>query len=72
MMDCVNPAQYKELLCVINFVLGTEVHKSKFLLIMKEIWILEGLSDADFTLDKEKHICVICFIIYFMGILVAW
>ena len=66
MMDCVNPAQYKELLCVINFVLGTEVHKSKFLLIMKEIWILEGLSDADFKND------VFFFIIYFMGILVAW
>ena len=36
----VNPAHYKELLCIIKLVLGTEMHGLKFLLITKEIWML--------------------------------
>ena len=71
-MDGANPAQHKELLHVTKFVLGTEMHGLKFLLITKEIWIFEGLSDAYFASDKDKHICVTGFTIYFMGILVSW
>ena len=40
-------------------------------LITKEIWMLEGLSDADLALDKEKDVSQTGFIVYFMGIRVA-
>ena len=37
----------------------------------EKIWKLEGISEANFTSDKEMHISVTVYVIYFMGIPIA-
>ena len=65
-------AQYKEMLHVLKFMLETKTYELKFLLLNDKIWKLEGISDANFASDKEMCISVTGYIIYFMGIPIAW
>ena len=37
-----------------------------------KIWKLEGISDANLASDKETHISVTGYVIYFMGIPISW
>ena len=71
-MDGVNVAQYKEMLHVLKFMLETKTHGLKFLPLNDKIWKLEGISDVNFALDKETHISVTGYVIYFMGIPITW
>ena len=64
-------AQYKEMLHVLKFVLELKTYGLKFLLLNDKIWKLEGISDANFASDKETHISVTGYVIYFMGIPIA-
>ena len=64
-------AQYKEVSCVLKFMLETKTYGLKFPPLNDKIWKLEGISDANFVSDKEMHISVTGYIIYFMGTTIA-
>ena len=65
-------AQYKEMLHVLKFMLETKTYGLKFVLLNDKIWKLEGISDVDFASDKEMHISVTGYVIYFMVVPIAW
>ena len=65
-------AQYKEMLHVLKFMLETETYGLKFLPLNDKIWKLEGISDVNSASDKEIHISVTGYVIYFMGITIVW
>ena len=65
-------AQYKDMLHVLKFVLETKPCGLKFLPLKEKIWKVEGISDANFTSDRESCIIVTGYHIYFMGIPIAW
>ena len=65
-------AQYKEMLHVLKFMLETKPYGLTFLLLNDKIWKLEGISDLNFASNKETHISVTGYVVYYMGIHIAW
>ena len=74
MMDGANEAQWKELLRIIAFVLKTQSLGLKMIPEIRkgDLWFLQGFCDSDFASDKEKRISVTGYVIYFMGVPIAW
>ena len=64
-------AQYKEMLHMLKFVSEMRTYRLNFLLLNSEIWKLVGISDVNFASDKELHISITGYVIYFMGIPIA-
>ena len=64
-------AKYKKKLHVLKFVLETKTSGLTFLPLNEKIWELEGISDANFTTEKETHISVMGYFISVLGIALA-
>ena len=62
-------AQYKKMFHVLKSVLETKTYGLKFLMLNDMIWKLEGISDVNFTSDKETHISVVGYVMYSMAYL---
>lgn len=63
----------KELLRIIKFVLDTRQLGLKFCPSKKDgAWQLKALCDSDFAGDKETRISVGGYVVYFLGVPVAW
>ena len=71
-MDCASYAHLKEMYRVVKFVLDTKDFGLKFLPNLDDVWFLEALCDSDFAGDKEKRISVTGYVVYFMGVPIAW
>ena len=71
-MDGASHAHMKEMKRIIKNVLDTKEHGLKFKPTMNEEWNLRGFCDSDFATDKEKRLSVTGYVIYFMGVPVAW
>ena len=61
-------AQCKEMLHMLKCMLKMRTYGLKFLPLNGEIWKLEGISDVNLASDKETHISVTGYVIYFMAI----
>ncbi|KAL7577258.1 hypothetical protein ACA910_003579 [Epithemia clementina (nom. ined.)] len=72
-MDGAAKAHQKELYRVIKHVLMTKALGLKFDPKREEgIWSLKAYSDSDFASDKDTRISVSGYVIYFLGVPVAW
>ena len=73
-MDGATQAHWKELLRVIKFVIDTEDLGLKLQpkTTEKGVWFIKALSDSDYATDKDSRISVTGFVVYFMGVPVAW
>ena len=72
-MDRAMEAHYKELLRVIKFTLDDK-HRVLGMTPKKDmkLWTLKGISDSEFSGDKDTRISVGGYIVYLMGIPIAW
>jgi len=71
-MDGATMAAFKEMHRLIKHVLDTEEYGLKLFPTVDKTWELIAFSDSDFATDKDTRISVTGFIIYFMGVAVAW
>ncbi|KAL7563774.1 hypothetical protein ACA910_020458 [Epithemia clementina (nom. ined.)] len=72
-MDEANATHMKELQRVIKFVLATSDYGLKIQQkTMQNSWDLVAYSNADFAADKDTRISVYKYVVYFMGVPVAW
>ncbi|KAL7566018.1 hypothetical protein ACA910_011037 [Epithemia clementina (nom. ined.)] len=72
-MDGANTTHMKELQRVIKFVLATSEYGLKIQpRAMQNSWNLVAYSDADFAADKDTRISVYGYVVYFMGVPIAW
>ena len=65
---------YKEMLCVIKFVIATKEWGLKFNPTFSEDgeWTLTLCTDSDYAGDKETRISVTRYILFFMGVPIIW
>ena len=72
-MDGANDLHMKHLIRAIKYVIET---RTKYLQIMpsksNDEWKLVGMSDSDYTGDRESRISITGFVIYFEGVLISW
>ena len=72
-MDGASKLQFREMLQVIKFILGTKDLGLKIVpTLHNRIWQLEAFSDSDFANDKETRISVYGYVIYFCRVPVVW
>ena len=72
-MDGASKAHLKEMLRVIKFVLDTEGYGLKFKPnALQDKWILSALCDSDFAGDTETRVSVGGYVVYLMGVPIAW
>ncbi len=72
-MDGATPAHMKELKRIIKYVLNTPNVRLRIEPTMDEQqWHLKALCDSDFAADKDTRISVTGYVVYFLGVPVAW
>ena len=73
-MDCANDAHFKELLTVIKFVLDSEALKLLIDLNKagKGIFYLTRKLDSDFAGNQETRKSITGWLVFFLGVLIAW
>ena len=72
-MDGATKAAMKEMKRIIKFVLDTKEWGLKIEPTeLMEKWILKLFSDSDFGGDKDQRLSITGFILYLMGVPIAW
>ena len=71
-MDIASAAHMKEMMRVIKYVLDTRNQGLRMVPNEAKVWELKALSDSDFATDKETRVSVTGYVIYFLGIPIAW
>ena len=71
-MDLAGLVHLKELKRVVKYAIDTKEKGLKMMPNNDKTWELVALSDSDFATDKVKRVSVTGYVIYFMGIPVAW
>ena len=72
--DGATPGHWKSLIRLIKFVIDTKDYKLKIKPKMEpdNLFYLEGISDSEYSGDKDTRISVYGYVIYFCGAPIAW